>query len=339
MCVVGGGGTGRSAQHLKAMRGTGTALDFAAFRYVGSGVGSSLSNTARGRKRPQACLDLTTTAMHSPRHSTVYMAADQAFSDGAASAPDVAPMAFIAADGGGWRERYTSISAEAFQQRIPCPENAEVPLRLLLIGHNPSEHAWASGVGYSNPTNRLWPLLRASGVLPAPWRQDEPLLSLNNNMAGELGIGITDVLCSPGSDAAAFKRRQMRAARKGFYGRLRGHAHRAGAPPRLVAFVGKRQWKELFEPPLTKVESGPQSLLPPDWPWAHGDDGSPTVWVLTSPSGRAAVPPAERLGEYSCLAGSLHAMPWPLKVSASPSPMLSGRRSREKPRTERPQVS
>lgn len=40
----------------------------------------------------------------------------------------------------------------------PC-----VARRLLLIGHNPSDHAWHSGHFYSNPTNRMWPLLRKSG--------------------------------------------------------------------------------------------------------------------------------------------------------------------------------
>lgn len=298
------------------MRGASMALDLSAFRYVGGSVGTTLGATARGHKRPQGSVELVA---HSPRHSravimsSAHSSAGRSASDGRGSAANVAPAAFIAAEAGGWRERYTSISRDAFEARLPCSRHPEVPLRLLLVGHNPSEHAWASGVGYSNPSNRLWPLLRNSGLLPATWRAEDPLVTINNHIAGDLGIGITDVLCEPGSDAAAFKRPQMRGARKGFYARLRGHAHRAGAPPRLVAFVGKKQWKELFEPPLTKIASGPQSVLPPDWPWPHGDPRSPTVWVLTSPSGRAAVAPAERLEEYSRLARSLHAMPWPLE--------------------------
>ena len=82
---------------------------------------------------------------------------------------------FIAPDRGGWRERYASITQAAFEARKPCDAHPEQPLRCLLIGHNPSEHAWDSGVGYSNPSNRFWPLLRQSGVLPAGWRDgDEP---------------------------------------------------------------------------------------------------------------------------------------------------------------------
>ena len=84
---------------------------------------------------------------------------------------------------------------------------------------------------------------------------------------------------------------------------------RAGAPPRLVAFVGKRQYGMLFDSPLKKVPSGVQTVLPPRWPL----DPSTEVHVLTSPSGRAAVPPAERLAEYQAVAAALHAIEWPLR--------------------------
>lgn len=30
----------------------------------------------------------------------------------------------------------------------------DAPLRLIIVGHNPSEHAWKSGHYYSNPSNR-----------------------------------------------------------------------------------------------------------------------------------------------------------------------------------------
>lgn len=36
------------------------------------------------------------------------------------------------------------------------PEKLGVnPLRLIIIGHNPSEHAWSTGHFYSNPSNRM----------------------------------------------------------------------------------------------------------------------------------------------------------------------------------------
>ena len=194
-------------------------------------------------------------------------------------------MPYIAPPPSFWRERYASVSAAEFAERQPCREYAERPLRLLLIGHNPSEHSWNSGVGYSNPSNRFWPLLREAGILPADWRAGEPVEALCNNAPGELGIGITDVLCAPGSDAQEFGRVAMRAARDGtdevpgLFDRLAAHTRRAGAPPRLVAFVGKRQYGMLFDSPLKKVPSGVQTVLPPRWPL----DPSTEVHVLTSP--------------------------------------------------------
>jgi len=29
----------------------------------------------------------------------------------------------------------------------------DLPLRMIIVGHNPSEHAWSSGHYYSNPGN------------------------------------------------------------------------------------------------------------------------------------------------------------------------------------------
>ena len=70
-----------------------------------------------------------------------------------------------------WRERFCSVSPAEFEGRLPCTAHKERPLRLLIIGHNPSEHSYTSGTPYSNPSNRFWPTMRASGILPEQWRQ------------------------------------------------------------------------------------------------------------------------------------------------------------------------
>ena len=289
-------------------------MDFSAFAFTGP---------AKRRLPPGGPVAKRTVAAVAPVAAAVACAAPAAAA--ACAAPAAAAVAcaapkfaaaivpYIAPPPSFWRERYASVSAAEFAERRPCREHAERPLRLLLIGHNPSEHSWNSGVGYSNPSNRFWPLLREAGILPADWRAGEPVEALCNNAPGELGIGITDVLCAPGSDAQEFGRVAMRAARDGtdevpgLFDRLAAHTRRAGAPPRLVAFVGKRQYGMLFDSPLKKVPSGVQTVLPPRWPL----DPSTEVHVLTSPSGRAAVPPAERLAEYQAVAAALHAIEWP----------------------------
>mmetsp|Transcript_23253 Transcript_23253/g.72926 ORF Transcript_23253/g.72926 Transcript_23253/m.72926 type:complete len:311 (-) Transcript_23253:272-1204(-) len=186
---------------------------------------------------------------------------------------------FIASSGGFWRERYASVSPEAFRLGVKCDLYPERPLRALLVGHNPSDHAWQSGVFYSNPSNNFWRLMRQSGALPAAWRPHDTPLQLNNAMPGEQGLGITDYILAPGSDAAKFSRVRMISERAAFHRRLEAHARRAGAPPRLVVFVGKKQWKEQFEPPLKTVQSGLQTLRPPGWPFPHAQEPTPPSTV------------------------------------------------------------
>lgn len=145
-----------------------------------------------------------------------------------------------------------------------------------------------------------------------------------------LGLGITDVGCAPGSDAAAFKRPVMRAWRDELYTRLRAHCARAAAwagrdasgadevalvalaafAPRVIAFSGKRQWAELFEPPLAGFAHGLRAERPPGWPAALL--GASEVWVLPSSSGRAVMSKEEREGPYRQLGARVAQLPWPL---------------------------
>ena len=46
----------------------------------------------------------------------------------------------------------------------------DLPLRLAIIGHNPSRKAWATGHYYGNPANHMWRILRDTGIAPAEIR-------------------------------------------------------------------------------------------------------------------------------------------------------------------------
>ena len=99
--------------------------------------------------------------------------------------------------------------------------------------------------------------------------------------------------------------------KKDFYHRLVQHVRRVqDQAPILVAFMGKRQFSQLFDPPLKKVESyGIQTRLPTDWPVECRQS---EVWVLPSSSGRAAMTVAERMQPYQSLAKRVQSIPWPL---------------------------
>ena len=178
--------------------------------------------------------------------------------------------------------------------RFASPGRPEEPLRLLFIGHNPSQAAWTSGHYYANPSNRFWSLLELSGIIaretrtPADWE-----------LPAAAGIGFCDLGRVSGNDSSLFTRAVLRVWRDDLFERLAGHAGRAGAGPQVVAFTGKRQWKVLFEPQLPRCEHGeqPSGLRPQGWPLPASG-----VWVLPSTSGRAAMSNRQRSLPYYELA-------------------------------------
>ncbi len=187
-----------------------------------------------------------------------------------------------------WQERYASPG---------CDEN---PLKLLFIGHNPSIIAWNTGRFYGNPSNRFWRLLTESKIL-------SPNVSTpcDDIMPDEYGMGFTDLGCVPGNNANSYRRDTMIRWRSDLWERLKSHAIRSGAEPKIIAFTGIRQWSQLFEPiqPRTKFGIQDEHLRPPGWPYVDAE-----VWVLPSSSGRAAYTFKERILPYHELSERLEKM-------------------------------
>lgn len=70
------------------------------------------------------------------------------------------------------------------------PGEPEWPLRVIIIGHNPSEKAWELGHYYGNPSNRMWKLLSAAGIVPPNFTA-----SNDDDCPITCGVGFTDVVC------------------------------------------------------------------------------------------------------------------------------------------------
>lgn len=329
---------------------------------------------------------------------------------------------------GKFRERYASVCPSCFDTVELCAHYPEVPLRLIFVGHNPSDHAFASGYMYSNPLNHMWSLLNGTyaaaaldgdyvGVVDKSW----PIVA-QDWMALHRGLGLSDLGVEPGNEANAYSPQVLRQWRDELFAQLKGHSRRAGetlkllqdyvrkasaashsaadggsggvtgghprkvlnkaadsdqigasssssgssssgtsssdassceecaqgwlqllscdqatrilhwvadsaslhltdeqlatanlssielCAPKIVAFTGKSQWKCLFEPPLTKCETGiqPKNLRPPGWPYPPSTD----VFVLVSSSGRAAFTHAQRREPYKQLGALLSTIPW-----------------------------
>jgi TDG/mug DNA glycosylase family protein len=144
------------------------------------------------------------------------------------------------------------------------------PLRLIVLGHNPSDAAWAAGHFYGHGSNKMWPLLARVGVSP-PGTPPGPADDL---LPRTSGVGFLDVGTGhPGTQSAAFSSADFARWRPAFYARLRAHVAAASArvggdggggcccscgacgAPVAVAFAGKRQFQELLAlPPMTKEE-------------------------------------------------------------------------------------
>lgn len=130
-------------------------------------------------------------------------------------------------------------------------QSRERPLRLLIIGHNPSSTSWEKGHYYANPANRMWALLSKASIVPSHFK------AVNDRECPALvGVGFTDILtgvCETQSNKISDD--MVNKAKRSLYQRLLAHCHRVhvecGLPihecyPRIIAFAGVRQYKALF---------------------------------------------------------------------------------------------
>lgn len=175
------------------------------------------------------------------------------------------------------------------------PEPNQKKCHTIFIGHNPSVKTWESGHFFANPTNRFWSLLEESGITDANDSR------LDDALVAQKGIGFCDVIETPGNDANDIKNADFRAATPEFMARIEKYAHSIEDSLQRVCFVGKRQWKLLFQPSLPKCQHGLQDphLRPQSWPDLLREV---EVWVLPSPSGRAVLTKQERVSQYIVLA-------------------------------------
>jgi G:T/U-mismatch repair DNA glycosylase len=131
------------------------------------------------------------------------------------------------------------------------PGLVEVPLKLIIIGHNPSEQSWTKGHYYANPSNRMWYLLGKAGIVPDAFKAVD-----DRRCPSEHGIGFTDIMTGiSGTHSCKFSDSTVQSHKYSLFKRLEAHVQRVqagtGLPlsqcyPRVVAFAGVRQWKALF---------------------------------------------------------------------------------------------
>jgi hypothetical protein len=127
----------------------------------------------------------------------------------------------------------------------------EKRLQLIIVGHNPSNQSYIDGHFYSNPSNRMWRLLKDALIVPPYYSAvDDEICPIFE------GIGFTDLLCGvPDSKSCRFSDAEMHSCKFDLFRRLTAHCQRVMeecnvsadlACPQVIAFAGSRQWKALF---------------------------------------------------------------------------------------------
>lgn len=175
-------------------------------------------------------------------------------------------------------------------------------MRVLFLGHNPSEKSWDNCAPYAHGSNRFWKLLADSGL--APRDMCEP--SRHIEFPEKLGLAFSDVIVTKGSVAADVNDLVQ----------PNDVAERilkwAGTPPRIIACVSKSVAQKFL--PGWKGSFGPAGIGQ-DWSLRGFEQTS--IWVLPSTSGRAGLKWQDRLQPFIDINEVVRQWPWPAIVSSS----------------------
>ena len=171
-------------------------------------------------------------------------------------------------------------SADALQAAYgqAVPDLVAPGLRVLLCGINPSLWSGVVGLHFANPSNRLWPVLAASG-----WTRRRLLPSDTGELLAA-GLGITNLVARATARADELTDDELRAglpAVEALVERVR---------PQWVAFLGLTAYRTATGERRAAV--GPQARR----------TGAAGTWLLPNPSGLNASWQLPRLAEaYAAL--------------------------------------
>jgi len=84
------------------------------------------------------------------------------------------------------------------------PDYLQPGLDIVLVGINPSQISVQRGHYFANPRNRFWPAFNRSGLVPVPLSSDQ------DHTLPAYGIGFTDVVKRPSSQASALTPQDFR---------------------------------------------------------------------------------------------------------------------------------
>jgi TDG/mug DNA glycosylase family protein len=178
---------------------------------------------------------------------------------------------------------------------IPTLPDLLVPdLDLVFVGINPGERSAQRGHYYGHPGNAFWRALSASPLVahPVTPEDDAALATAPETGDGPFRIGFTDVVKRVLTDSTGITDAELRDSAPAFRERIRA------ARPRAVCFTTTRGFGAIYPRAWRARGWGRQPVRP-----LEGAE----VWVMPSPSGRAAAYHGETAAVLADLARSLAA--------------------------------
>ena len=158
------------------------------------------------------------------------------------------------------------------------PDLVRPGLRVVLCGINPSLWSGVTGYHFANPSNRLWPVLHASGWTPRRLHPTETDVLL------DAGIGVTNLVPRATARADELGDDELRG------GLVRVEQLMSAVRPRWLAFLGLSAYRTATGDRSAQVGRQERQV------------GGVPVWLLPNPSGLNASWQLPRLSEaYAAL--------------------------------------
>jgi len=171
------------------------------------------------------------------------------------------------------------------------PDLLRPGLDLVFVGINPGERSALRGHYYGHPGNAFWRTLSASPLVARPvTAEDDARLGEGDAASAPFRIGFTDVVKRVLTDSTGITDAELQAAAPEFRARIRA------SRPRAVCFTSTRSFGAIY----------PRAWRSRAWGHQHVDplEGA-EVWVMPSPSGRAAAYHGATAAVLADLAASL----------------------------------
>ncbi|MGO4956918.1 mismatch-specific DNA-glycosylase [Luteococcus sp. Sow4_B9] len=141
------------------------------------------------------------------------------------------------------------------------------PLRLLVVGINPSLWTAATGAHFARPGNRYYPALARAGIISHPFDASNGYRPEDLAELHRLGIGNTNLVARATARADELTRDELRAGAE----RLTGLVH--DRHPLVVAVLGVTAYRQAFRQPRAGLGEQPGKLA------------GARLFVLPNPSG------------------------------------------------------